>query len=85
MVHFASSEFWSAYDKLPVQIQKLADKNFAVLKENPQHPSLHFKKVGRYWSVRIGAHYRAVGVDAEDGIVWFWIGSHSDHDTLIQL
>jgi hypothetical protein len=31
-----------------------ADKNYALLKENPQHPSLQFKKIGRFWSVRVG-------------------------------
>jgi len=29
---------------LPKPIQKLADKNFELLKTNPFHPSLHFKK-----------------------------------------
>ena len=40
--------------KLPEHVRALADKNYALLKENPQHPSLHFKKVGRFWSVRVG-------------------------------
>lgn len=34
----------------------------ALLKCNPRHPSLHFKKVGRFWSVRVGLHHRAIGV-----------------------
>jgi hypothetical protein len=45
--------------------------------------SLHFKKVGRFWSARVGAHYRAVAVEAPDGLVWFWIGSHADYDRLL--
>jgi len=44
MRHFASASFWEAYGKLPGHIRNLADKNFALLKENPQHPSLQFKK-----------------------------------------
>ena len=47
--HF--EEFWAFYEKLPKDIQGLADKNFALLKENPEHSSLHLKTVGRYWSI----------------------------------
>ncbi len=53
MKHFAASDFWSCYEKLPEEVKALADKNFALLKENPSHPSLHFKKVGVYWSARV--------------------------------
>jgi hypothetical protein len=45
---------------------------------------LHFKKVGRFWSVRIGLRYRALGVEADDGLLWFWIGSHADYDASIR-
>jgi hypothetical protein len=34
-------------------IKETADKNFQLLKENPSHPSLRFKKVSPYWSVHI--------------------------------
>jgi hypothetical protein len=84
MRHFASPAFWQAYEKLPASVRVLADKNYALLKENPQHPSLHFKKIGRYWSVRVGLRYRALAVEANDALVWFWIGSHADYDALIR-
>ncbi len=84
MRHFASPAFWQAYEKLPQRVRELADKNYTLLKENPQHPSLHFKKVGRYWSVRVGLRYRALAVEAGDDLLWFWIGSHADYDTLIE-
>jgi len=58
--HPDSAEFWALYRSLPGSIQKLADKNFLLLKTNSSHPSLRFKKVGGLWSARIGAHYRAV-------------------------
>jgi len=41
---------------------------------------LHFKRVKRFHSVRVGAHFRALGVDAPDGVLWFWIGSHAEYD-----
>jgi mRNA-degrading endonuclease RelE of RelBE toxin-antitoxin system len=84
MKHFASPAFWDAYQKLPARVRELADKNFDILKQDPRHPSLHFKRIGRYWSVRVGSRYRALGVEVDEGMVWFWIGSHSDYDALIR-
>ena len=65
-------------------MRSLADKNFALLRRDPHHPSLHLKKVGRYWSVRVGLRYRALAVEVEDGLLWFWIGSHADYDGLVR-
>jgi hypothetical protein len=65
-------------------VQRLADAYYALLRADPRHPSLHFKRVGRLWSVRVGIGYRALAVDSEDGTVWFWIGSHSEYDRIIQ-
>jgi len=56
---------------------------YELLRTDPRHPVLHFKKVGRFWSVRIGLHYHALAVEQEGDIVWFWIGSHADYDKLI--
>jgi hypothetical protein len=81
--HFASSQFWRLYRQLSPQVRDLADKNFQLLKANPKHPSLHFKQIGKLWSVRVGAHYRALGLDKSEGVVWFWIGSHADYDKLL--
>jgi hypothetical protein len=75
--------FWTTYEALSPSIRKLADANFALLKRDPRHPSLHFKKVGRYWSVRVGLRYRALAVATEDTYLWFWIGSHADYNRLI--
>jgi len=60
-----------------------ARRNYELLKSNPQHPSLHFKQIGRFRSVRVGLRYRALGVDIDDGIVWFWIGTHAEYDKLV--
>jgi len=81
--HAASPEFWTCYRELPEAVQALADKNFALLKADPQHPSLHFKSIGRFRSVRVGLHYRALAVEVPDGLVWFWIGNHTDYERLL--
>jgi len=78
VTHRATPRFWRCYKGLPQDVQQLADRGYALLKTNPSHPSLHFKKVGQFWSARVGLHYRAVAVDAGDDLVWFWIGSHAD-------
>jgi hypothetical protein len=83
MNHTASPDFWDEYNSLPADIQKLADKNYALLQANPRHPSLHFKKVGAFWSVRVGRNYRALAVEGNSGLVWFWIGEHTVYDRLI--
>jgi hypothetical protein len=64
--HFTSPRFWFHYRQLPPEIQKLADKNFEVLKTNSRHSSLRLKKVGVYWSARVGLNYRAVAKERPD-------------------
>lgn len=83
MKHFASGEFWEHYRGLPESVRTVADRQFERLKADPYHPSLHFKRVGRFYSVRVGRSFRVLGVDADDSVVWFWIGSHADYDRLV--
>ena len=83
MRHLTLPRFWELYRKLPLNVQELADKNYRLLKRDPTHPSLHFKKVGRkkqLWSVRVGGNHRALAVERPEGIVWFWIGTHAEYD-----
>jgi hypothetical protein len=88
MEHRATENFWRAYDLLPAAVRSRADKQFALLKINPQHPSLHFKKIGEsrgveVWSARVTLSYRALALKRENGFLWFWIGDHTTYDTLI--
>ena len=85
MNHFADPDFWFHYRQLPDDIRALADKNFALLKADPRHSSLRFKKVGAVYSVRVGLHYRALAKERSDGFQWFWIGHHSTYDRLANL
>ncbi len=83
MRHFASPRFWLAYRALPRETRELADKSFELLKQDPRHPSLHFKRIGPLWSVRVGDRYRALGEPIDEGVHWFWIGTHAQYDKLI--
>lgn len=84
MKHFAAPSFWSAYHSLPEAVQKSADRQYEILKSDPAHPSLYLKKIGRYRSVRIGLRYRALAVEIDGGLLWFWIGNHDEYDRLIK-
>jgi hypothetical protein len=78
--HFAAPEFWVHYNRLPEVVRELADKKFELLKSDPHHSSVRLKKIGQFWSARIGLHYRALAKERPEGLVWFWIGSHSAYD-----
>lgn len=82
MSHYATPNFWDCYEDLPSHVQELADKSFELLKSDPKYPSLHLKKVDRFWSARVGLHHRALAVEHDDSI-GFWIGTHSDDDNFI--
>ncbi len=87
MKHLTLPRFRELYGQLPKAVQELADKNLKLLKADPQHASLPFKRIGRrkrLWSVRVGAHYRALGMEKSEGIVWFWIGTHDEYDKLLR-
>ena len=85
MTSRATKRFWKCYESLPERIQILAQKNYRLWLDNPQHPSLDFKKLcgsEDHFSVRVGDHYRAIGRKVVDGVDWVWIGSHEDYNGL---
>ncbi|MFE1746050.1 type II toxin-antitoxin system RelE/ParE family toxin [Coleofasciculus sp. H7-2] len=84
MKSFTTPEFWKAYAALSLEMKQQAQKAYQLWKENPSHPSLHFKKVGKnLWSARITDGYRALALKKGDDYYWFWIGSHQDYDALL--
>lgn len=81
--HRKTKRFRQLYDRLPPRVQLRADNAFALLRDNPDHPSLHFKKVGAFWSARIDDAYRALAVVDNEDLTWVWIGSHDEYERLI--
>ena len=76
-------QFWRLFSALPLDIQRDAKRAYRLFLDNPAHPGLQFKKLegeDNIYSVRIGLEYRALAVMKKDGIVWYWIGSHSEYD-----
>jgi hypothetical protein len=86
MISHATKGFWKAYRELPPSVRAKAERVFRLWLNDPQHPSLHFKKVHAtrpIYSVRVGDGWRAICVKHEDRFIWFWIGSHSDYDLIL--
>lgn len=83
-MHRATPQFWVHLGRLPDSVQRLARRNFRLLAEDPAHPSLRLKKVGRYWSARVGIGYRALAVDDDGDFIWVWIGTHDHYNRLIR-
>jgi mRNA-degrading endonuclease RelE of RelBE toxin-antitoxin system len=87
MKSFTNERFRKLYRALPEDVRKQAREAYRKFMANPQHPSLHFKRVNNtrpIFSARINVDYRVLGVLDEDEIVWFWIGSHSDYDKILK-
>lgn len=78
-------QFNKSLARLPAHARELAEQKFLLWRDNPGHPSLKFKewKPG-HWSVRVGDHYRALGIERPDGaILWTWIGTHESYNHLL--
>jgi hypothetical protein len=84
MKHRASPRFWACYRRLPEEIQRLADRGYELLCNNPRHPSLHLKQVRELWSVRVGLHYRALAIEDDGELTWIWIGPHAEYNRIVR-
>jgi hypothetical protein len=82
-MHRTTHRFWKCLENLPEHVQKISKKNFELLKINSSHPSLHFKKVGKFWSVRVGINHRALAVEDGEDFIWIWVGMHNEYERLI--
>lgn len=79
--------FWKAYQRLPQHVQRQARQAYTFFASDPRHRSLEFKRVhhnSSVYSVRVSNDYRALGVQDENDIVWFWIGPHHEYDQLLK-
>ena len=84
MIGKTHPRFWKHFDALPPSVQKLAREKYALWKLDPRHPSLQFEeRRDGICVVRIGAHYRSVGVREGDVVAWFWIGTHEEYNRFL--
>jgi hypothetical protein len=82
-----NADFWDLFRQLPVEEQDRAKEAYRWWQDNPNHNSLHFKRVSRQYqiySVRVGLGYRALGLRDGDTVTWYWIGTHAEYDRLLR-
>lgn len=82
-VSHASDDYWELYRALPAGVQKQADKQFELFRQNPFHPSLHLKPAGVFWSARVNKAFRVLAYREGRIFYWFWIGSHEDYERML--
>ncbi len=83
----ATPKFWKLYARLPGSVQRRAWKAYQLWKRNPNHPSLHFKRVDDeepIYSARVSDDYRVLGVLEGDMVIWYWIGNHDEYERLLK-
>jgi hypothetical protein len=78
------ARFWQRYDELSPEMQRQADKQYALFRENPLQPSLRLKAVGPFWSVRVSGSHRALALRKGDVFHWFWIGPHDEYEAILK-
>ena len=82
-----TSHFKALYESLPESIQREADEAYRRFAENPNHPGLNFERIkgtkAPLYSARVGRRHRALAGRDGETWVWFWIGSHSEYDKLL--
>lgn len=86
MTSETTREFRDRLAALPPGMRSYARRIYKRWQSDPWHPSLRFKTIHPslpVYSVRIGLHWRAIGVMEGDRVIWFWIGSHKEYDQKI--
>ena len=84
MISSTKLSFRSRFQALPPEARPLAVKSFRLWPRDPFHPSIHFKRVGQFWSARVGSDYRALAVVTGERVEWFWIGPHNEYDRILR-
>jgi hypothetical protein len=60
-----TARFWKLYDTLPAHVQARTKRSYELWKRDHNHPLFCFKRLkggaGNRFSIRIGAHHRAIG------------------------
>jgi hypothetical protein len=82
-----TERFRKAFAGLPAHVQQRAREAYRQFQVDPHDPRLRFKQVhptGPIYSARVGLGYRALAVRDGDVVLWFWIGTHSDYDSLLR-
>ena len=86
MNSYLTEDFLECFGNLPQEIKEKARRNYRLWRQNPNHPSLQFKRVHTrepIYAVRVGIGWRVLGLREDNGIYWFWIGPHGEYEKLL--
>lgn len=78
-----TASFWEAFNALPPDVQKRAQRAYKLWRKNPNLRGLRFKCVGHNVLVRVGRNYRALGILQGNTVTWYWIGKHDEYDRIL--
>lgn len=78
---FVAEEFEKKFKELPAHVQRKAEKQETLFRQNPFYPSLHTEKLSPHekdiWSFRIDKNYRvAFRFYGSGKIIFLTIGPH---------
>lgn len=75
------------FSDLPDEVKQLTRIAHEKWKTEPTQPGLNFERInrggGRFWSVRVGGHHRAVCRAYDDVWLWFWVDTHEAYNKLL--
>jgi hypothetical protein len=86
MISHTTVRFRQLFLRLPEETQRRAKEAYRRFQKDPYLPGLRLKRVHAtrpIFSVRVTRNYRAVGIQRENEMVWFWIGSHADYKKVL--
>lgn len=78
---FAYERFRKSYRMLPPPIQRKVDKQLALLRDHPRHPSLQVKRIkgtADLWEARVDLHYRMTFEMVGDAVYLRVVGHHDE-------
>ena len=81
MIHRAARSCGEAFGSLNPEVRETARRAFRLLKDNPRHPGVQFKKTGTLWSARVGLKCRALARDRPYGMLW--IGPQDEYERML--
>ena len=87
MNSYLTEDFLACFRQLPEDVKEKARRNYRFWRQNPNHPSLQFKKVHTrepIYSVRVGIGWRVLGLREDETFYWFWIGTHAEYERLLR-
>jgi len=84
MKRLASKAFWEAYRNLPEQNPRACRQELFLAEGKPQAPLFATQESGELLVRPCRLSLPALAIDVDEGLLWFWIGSHADYDDLIK-